>query len=94
MNEHFKQELKHAAKSLHTASKWVILAVLSGSIIGITGAAFCLCMNGVTEFRMEHPVIICFLPAGGVCIAGIYHLFHNEKDSGTDLVISAIYSNQ
>ena len=94
MNEHFKQDLKHAAKSLHTASKWVILAVLSGSIIGITGAAFCLCMNGVTEFRMEHPVIICFLPAGGVCIAGIYHLFHNEKDSGTDLVISAIYSNQ
>lgn len=90
----FQKELRHTAKSFYIAAKWVILGIFSGLIIGLSGAAFCICMNYASEFRLLHPYMIWFLPADGVAIVTMYHLFHNEKDSGTDLVISAIYSNQ
>lgn len=34
------------------------------------------------------------LPFGGLCIVGMYHLLHDEKDSGTNLVLSAIHSGE
>ncbi len=93
MKEQFKEKMHLALDPLFIAVKWAVLAVLSGMIIGLAGAAFCLCMNLATDFRLSHPNIIWLLPAAGVCIVGIYHILNNEADTGTDLVISAIHFN-
>ena len=42
--------------------------------------------------RAEYPWLIWLLPFGGLLIVGAYHLLHDEKDSGTNLVLSSIHS--
>lgn len=93
MNEQIKKRIHLALDPLFIAFKWAVLAILSGIIIGFVGAAFCICMNYATNYRLEHPNIIFLLPVAGICIVGIYHLLNNEADTGTDLVISAIHFN-
>ena len=39
-----------------------------------------------------YPWLIFFLPLGGIMIILLYHLLHDEKDTGTNLVLSAIHS--
>lgn len=75
------------------SGKWILFAILSGIIIGFVGTAFCYGMNAVTTIRLQHPWLIFLLPAGGLAIVGLYHLLHDEKDTGTNLVLSAIQSN-
>ena len=75
------------------SGKWILFAILSGIIIGFVGTAFCYGMNAVTAIRLQHPWLIFLLPAGGLAIVGLYHLLHDEKDTGTNLVLSAIQSN-
>ena len=76
------------------SGKWILFAVLSGVIIGFVGTAFCYGMNAVTAVRMQHPWLIFLLPAGGLAIVGLYHLLHDEKDTGTNLILSAIQTNE
>ncbi len=73
--------------------KWIIFAILSGVVVGFVGIAFYFCMNLVTDCRLNHPWLIFLLPAGGLSIVALYHLLHDEKDTGTNLVLSAIHSN-
>jgi H+/Cl- antiporter ClcA len=49
-------------------------------------------MAYVTNMRAMHPWLIYFLPLGGLVIVGAYHLMHDEKDTGTNLVLSSIHS--
>ncbi|MBO5302910.1 MAG: chloride channel protein [Lachnospiraceae bacterium] len=91
--EYVKHKIEHNTQRFFIAVKWVICAVLSGVLVGLVGAAFCICMNFVNGIRTNYPAIILLLPFAGMFIVGIYHLFHNEKDTGTNLVISAIHSD-
>lgn len=92
MNEYTKHKIEHNIQRFLISIKWVIFSILCGCIVGLAGVAFCICMNFVTDFRGNYPQIIFLLPFAGMLIVGIYHLFHNEKDTGTNLVISAIHS--
>ena len=56
------------------------------------GTLFFFFMVKVTSLRLENPWLILLLPFGGLFIIGAYHLLHDEKDSGTDLVLSSIHS--
>ena len=62
MNEQIKKRIHLALDPLFIAFKWAVLAILSGIIIGFVGAAFCICMNYATTYRLEHPNIIFLLP--------------------------------
>ena len=42
--------------------------------------------------REKNPWLLFFLPIGGLLIVGSYRLLHDEKDTGTNLVLSAIHS--
>ncbi|MBO5372092.1 MAG: chloride channel protein [Lachnospiraceae bacterium] len=90
---YIKHKIEHNTERFFIAVKWVIFSILSGVIVGLVGAAFCICMNFVSGIRTTYPAIILLLPFAGMLIVGIYHLFHNEKDTGTNLVISAIHSD-
>jgi H+/Cl- antiporter ClcA len=92
MKEIYKHKLIHNLKRLGTSVKWVIFSILSGIIVGAVGTLFYLAMSFVTLTRMKCPWLIYLLPVGGVLIVGCYRLLHDEKDTGTNLVLSAIHS--
>ena len=94
MFETYLSLLKKAGAHLVTSLRAIIFAILSGIIIGFVGTAFYYGMQFVTSTRLAHPWIILFLPLAGMLIVWLYHILHDEKDTGTNLVLSAIHSNE
>lgn len=94
MNERLKHKIKHNSQRFAASVKWIIFSILSGLIIGTIGSAFYHCVKTVTVLRQENPWLLFFLPVGGLLIVGLYQLFKDENDTGTNLVLSAIHSNE
>lgn len=92
MKEIIKHKLKHNFNRAKTSVKWVIFAILSGIVVGSVGTLFYFGMSIVTLVRTKNPWLIYLLPIGGIIIVGCYRLLHDEKDTGTNLVLSAIHS--
>lgn len=92
MKEVVKHKILHNLNRLKTSVKWVIFAVLSGLTIGGAGTLFYFAMQVVTLIRTKNPWLIFLLPVSGLMIVGAYRLLHDEKDAGTNLVLSAIHS--
>lgn len=92
MKEVIRHKIRHNLQRMRTSVKWVIFAIISGIVVGLVGTAFYFCMDKVTRLRGSHPWLIWLLPVGGLVIVGAYHLLHDEKDTGTNLVISSIHS--
>lgn len=92
MKNIIKNKCKHTLDEITASLKWVVFSILSGAVIGSVGTLFYFGMSIVTLVRTKNPWIICLLPIGGLLIVGAYHVLHDEKDSGTNLVLSAIHS--
>ena len=94
MKNQFIYYMKHLGSRLFIFLKWSLFSILSGIIIGGIGTLFYFCMAYATETRTDYPWLIFFLPAAGIFIVGAYYLMHDEKDTGTNLVLSAIHSGE
>ena len=94
MNDVIKHKIKHNAHRTLVSIKWVIFAIIVGGIVGLCGTAFYFCLTFVTVLRGQDPWLLYLLPVGGLIIVGAYHLLHDEKDTGTNLVLSAIHSDE
>ena len=92
MNDIMKHKIMHNIHRGIVSIKWVIFAVLVGIVVGLCGTAFYFGMSLVTVVRTQNPWLIYFLPIGGLAIVALYHILHDEKDTGTNLVLSAIHS--
>ena len=92
MNDVIVHKIKHNLHRFAVSCKWVIFSILVGLVVGLCGTAFCFGLIGATNIRLAHPWLIFLLPVGGLVIVGLYHILQNEKDTGTNLVISAIHS--
>lgn len=86
-----KQRLK---LSLLTFFKWVACSCFAGVVIGFIGTIFHILLEHVTEFRQTHWWMLFLLPIAGILITAIYHAAHAAKSRGTNLVITAIQSNE
>lgn len=93
MRKIIKHKILHNLTRLKTSIKWVIFSILAGVVVGSVGTLFYFGMTLVTLLREKNPWLIFLLPIGGLLIVGSYRLLHNEKDTGTNLVLSAIHSN-
>ncbi|MBP1546801.1 MAG: chloride channel protein [Oscillospiraceae bacterium] len=67
--------------------KWLIIAVVSGIVIGAVGAVFHELLGKVTEIRQENSFLILLLPLGGPLIVLLYRMCGMEKDGGTNSII-------
>lgn len=94
MKELIRNKLIHQTKLVGTSIRWVIFAILSGLIVGGIGTLFYFGMYLVTLTRTKNPWLIFLLPVSGLVIVGCYRLLHDEKDTGTNLVLSAIHSDE
>ena len=87
------ETLQRARMAALTLIKWLLCSLFTGSFIGLIGALFYKALQYVTSFRIQHPYTLFFLPAAGIIIVLMYHFTHEDKNTGTNLVITAIQSN-
>lgn len=92
MNHILRDKIKHKFFYALASVKWVVFSILVGIVVGLCGTAFSVGLAKVTSIRLQHPWLIYLLPLGGLVIVGLYHLLKDDKDTGTNLVISAIHS--
>ena len=92
--EDFTHYIRHLAQRFFIFLRWLLFSLLSGILVGSISALFHYCMVYANSARAKYPGLIFFLPAAGLAIVGAYHLLHDEKDTGTNLVLSAIQSRE
>lgn len=92
MKNFYIRQIKPVLINCFITLKWVIFAILTGSIVGAFSSAFYYLLTFVTDVRMQHNWIIYLLPIAGLAIVALYHIMRNDNDGGTNLVISAIHS--
>ena len=90
--EEQKKKLRHDGQRLFISFKWILFAILSGLAIGGISSLLYYCLQFVTAARGSYPWLIFFLPLGGMLIVFFYRVIHDERDTGTNLVLSAIHS--
>lgn len=94
MKNQLEYYVRHIRTRLFIFIKWMLFSILSGIIVGGIGIFFYFCMAYATDTRGVYPWLIFFLPAAGLLIAWAYRFMQNEKESGTNLVLSAIHSGE
>ena len=94
MNEKLK-EMREAWKNLYgSLFKWIVLSGVIGSFIGLIASGFSYAIVWVTSFRQANPMIILGLPLGGLLIVWMYKITGQEKNSGTNLVLTVVRSDE
>lgn len=84
------QRLKLAVITLF---KWLFCSVVCGCFIGSVGAVFHLLLGYVATLRTNYPFLLFGLPVAGIIIVFMYNIVHEAGNRGTNLVITAIQSN-
>lgn len=79
-------------KKIFLLGRWIVMAMISGLVVGAFATLFAKTMNFVTNLRTQNPYIILALPLAGIVIVGIYRLANSTDNRGTNLVISSISS--
>ena len=72
--------------------RWIILAIITGFVVGGVGILFVKGLGFANNFRNTHPELILGLPLAGLCIVFLYKISNYENDKGTNLVISTLHS--
>ena len=78
-------------KDITTFFKWIILAILTGVIVGGASSVFAGCIKGAIKFRTGSPGVFLFLPIAGLIIVFMYQML-DKDDRGTNQVLSTIRS--
>ena len=94
MREEFYYYIRHFTSRFSIFIKWLVFSLLSGVLIGGAGTVFHYCMVWANDTRLTYPCLILLLPLAGLLIVWAYHMLHDEKDTGTNLVLAAIHSGK
>ena len=74
--------------------KWLLLAVLTGVVVGPLGVAFGLCLTRANELRAELPWLLWLLPVGGLVIVFLYRTAGQPEGGSTNSVFMAVRENK
>ena len=79
---------------LTTFLKWGLLGLLMGILGGLLGAGFRHALHFVTTLRETHNWLIFLLPIGGLLSVGIYTIFRQRSNRGTNQIIDAVLDGE
>ena len=86
-----KDKFKAARFAAIDFLRWIILAIITGFVVGGVGILFVKGLGLANTFRSAHSYIILALPLAGLLIVFLYKISHYENDKGTNLVISTLH---
>ena len=69
-----KNITKAVFKDLLDFVRWIIIACITGVVVGAVGVAFVKGMGFVTGLRTSHPIMILGLPIAGIAIVARYKI--------------------
>ena len=88
-NTTIKEKIVHFGKHMVLFLKWMLIAVITGCVVGVISSLFALGLGKVTAIRAAHSWLVFCLPLAGLAIVFLYKRFLGE-DGGTSLVLSNI----
>ena len=90
-----KSKLEYYGKEIHrdvtSLAKWLLLAVITGCIVGGASSLFSFVLTEVTQYREMHGWIFYLLPVTGIIIVFLYEKI-GQDDGGTNQVFSTVRS--
>lgn len=86
--------LQNKLKTICSVIKWILIGVLIGSVGGLIGTVFHICLEYVTAFRQNNYYIIILLPFGGLVIAFMYNAFSSKGNIDMKRIFEAIKNNK
>lgn len=92
MRESIRRSYESWRDLLETLILWGFLAISIGGAIGVIASAFAHAVSWVTAYREAHPLLLLGLPVGGVIIVFLYKVMGQEKNAGTNLVLTVLRS--
>ena len=87
-----KDRLNVARTTAVNFLRWIILAIITGFIVGGVGILFVKGLGLANAFRNAHDWMILALPLAGLLIVFLYKVSNYENDKGTNLVISTLHA--
>ncbi len=84
--------LFHILLQFRLLLRWVLLALILGSVLGVIGTLFVWCIGIGTEYREAHQWCYLLLPVGGCAIVFLYRITRDRHDKGTNMVIASLRS--
>lgn len=87
-----KENFKNAKFTTVEFLRWIILAIITGFVVGGVGVLFVKGLGFANKFRGTHPKMLLGLPLAGLFIVFLYKISKYENDKGTNLVISTLHS--
>lgn len=90
----WRKSARHARNDITAFLKWTACACVVGTVMGLLGTLFHLCMEFANHTRTEYDWLLWLLPVGGAAIALLYRVSGMEQDQGTNLVITSVRSTE
>ena len=90
VTEIVKESLKKRWDRAFILLRWIVIAGVTGVILGFVGGYFAKAIVFVTAFRGENPWMLYLLPAAGIIIVALYKL--DSTKAGTNRVLEGIQS--
>ena len=94
MKEIIKNKWSHIWFNAKTSIKWIVFALLAGTVVGSIATLFHFAIAIATMVREANPWVLFLLPVGGLVIVRCYRLVKDDKELNTNSVLSAIHSNE
>lgn len=83
--------LKENAETLVSFIRWLLIAIVTGLILGGIGTLFHELLELANVIRSAHPWLLFLLPAAGIVIVALYHVAHIDEPKGTNLLLDTIH---
>ena len=91
LKEHLYYYGARISRDISNLIKWLVLAVITGCIVGAASTLFSFTLKAVTSYRKAHEWIFLLLPLFGFVIVFLYEKLGKE-DGGTNQVLSTVRS--
>lgn len=92
-----REKLQNSYESLRVLAEtlilWSFLSMAIGGAIGVVASVFAHAVEWATLYREAHPFLILGLPIGGIVIIFLYRVMGQEKNTGTNMVLTVLRSD-
>jgi H+/Cl- antiporter ClcA len=89
-----KDNIKKNLEYIKYFVKWTLLAIITGTLGGVIGSLFHICIDHATYIREQNPFLILLLPVGGVVIALVYNIYKKHGKLDTNRIIDSVTKDE